>query len=177
MKPHVRQLVLTGMMVVLLAGAAAWGVRWTVEQRGRARTAAGDLDRCRELADAIRALRDKPAVASAEAMGIQELGRRIEAACRQAGFQSAALEGVFPQSARRAGESPYLVKPTALALRGVTLPQVVTFLYHLTNGSGLSVRDVRLQTPRGDAPQSVWDAEATVTYLMYAPVKETGPRT
>jgi hypothetical protein len=143
-------------------------------QRSRARTAADDLARCKALADAIRTLRDKPAVASAEAMGIQELGQRIEAACRRAGFQGPVLEGVYPQSARRVGDSPYLVKPTALALRGVTLPQVVAFLEHLTSGTGLSVRDVRLQTPHGDADHTVWDAEATVTYLMYAPVKKTG---
>ncbi|MFO8014764.1 MAG: hypothetical protein R6X20_15830 [Phycisphaerae bacterium] len=176
MKPHLRQLVLAGVMVVLLAGGAAKGLHYMMTQRGRARQAADALASCRDLARDIRALRDKPAVASAEAMGIQELGRRIETACRQAGFEGAALEGVFPQSARRVGESPYLLKPTALALRGVTLPQLVTFLHHLTNGSGLDVRDIRLQTPHGDAPPSVWDAEATVTYLMYAPVKKAGPR-
>lgn len=174
MKPHIRQLVLASVMVVLLAAAATWGTHWMMGQRNRARAASDDLTRCRDLARDIRVLRDKPAVASAEAMGIKELGRRIEAACSQAGFEGAALEGVFPQSARRLGDSPYLVKPTALALRGVTLPQLVTFLHHLTGGSGLSVRDVRLQTPHGDAPPTAWDAEATVTYLMYAPAKNTG---
>jgi hypothetical protein len=174
MKPHVRQIVLAGVMLVLLAAAAAWSVQWMVEQRGRARAASENLARCKQLADAIRALRNRPAVASAEAMGIQELGQRIEAACKQAKFEGAALEGVFPQSARRVGDSPYLVKPTALALRGVTLTQLVTFLHHLTDGSGLSVRDVRLRTPHGEAAHTVWDAEATVTYLMYAPVRKTG---
>jgi len=51
-------------------------------------------------------------------MGIKELGQRIEAAGRRAEFGGDALEGVYPQSARRVGDSPYLQKPTTLALGG-----------------------------------------------------------
>ncbi len=169
MSQQKRQAVLVGIMLVLLAAAAVWSYGWMRDQRQGARLAREELIECRRLVREIEALKAKPAMASAEAMGIQKLGRRIESASRQANFEGAPLEGVFPQSARRVADSPYLRKPTALALRGVTFRQFVTFVYHLTDQSGLSVRDLRLRTPHGDGPRHLWDAEATVTYLIYEP--------
>ena len=137
--------------------------------RAEAQAAGDDLAACRELAGAIEKLRDQPAIAAANAMGTQELGQRIEAAARQAEISPAALEGVFPQTARRVGDSLYLSKPTTLTLRGVALPPLATFLFNLTNESGLMVRDLRLHAPRDESGTGLWDAEATVTALVYAP--------
>jgi len=59
----------------------------------------------------------------------------------------------------------------------VSLKQVATFLYALTDGSGLRVQELRLRSPHGDVAPDVWDAETTVTYLMYAPgSKKTAPK-
>jgi len=56
-----------------------------------------------------------------------------------------------------------------------TLGQLAAFLFHLTDGSGLSVRDLRLSIPRAADASSLWDAEATLTYLIYAPSTAARP--
>jgi hypothetical protein len=169
MTPEKRQAVLAAVMIGLLALAAAWSASRMLRERDGARRAAGDLAECTRLAADIQALRARRRVAANEASGVQELHGRIEAASRRANLGGGALRGVIPQAARRVGASPYLLKPTELVLRGVTLEQVATFLFHVGGDSGLTVRDLRLQTPRSAPEQNLWDAEATVTYLVYAP--------
>jgi hypothetical protein len=166
-----RRAILVGVMLVLLAAAAAWNASWMLAQRDAAQHASDDLAACRELTATILSQRDKPAVAAAEAMGVQELGKRIEAAFGMAQIASSSLGGVDPQTAHRVGDSPYLRKPTSLSLRGVSPRQVATFLFCLTDESGLSVRDLRLSTPHGGGAGGAWDAEATLTYLIYSPAK------
>jgi hypothetical protein len=67
------------------------------------------------------------------------------------------------------GDTPYLQKPTTLELQGVSLTQLASFLYHLTSEPGLVVRDLRIRSPRRDDVGSQWNAEATLTYLIYSP--------
>jgi hypothetical protein len=174
MDPLKRHAILFGLLAAGLAACAAWNVHWMLGERRSARRATEDLAACRDLARAIQSLRAKPRVAATEGGDVQELGERIEAASRRAGLEASVLVGRFPQAPRRVGDSPYLAKPTTLALRGVTLARLATFLYHLADGSGLTVRDLRLRGPHGDAPRDVWDAEATVTSLVYAPAREGG---
>jgi hypothetical protein len=172
---HRRGTILVGGVVAALAVAAVWSTHRMTEQRGIAHQTAQDLVQCQEHARAIESLRKKPTVASAEAMGVQELGKRIESASRRAQLPAASLEGVFPQRERRVGNSPYLHKPTVLALRDVSLLQTATFLYYLTDGSGLTVSELRLRSPHGEAADDRWDADATLTYLVYAPSSQTSP--
>jgi hypothetical protein len=169
MSPARRQAILAATMLLLLGLVAWWNVEWMLQQRQSARAGAQDLAECRRLAQEIKALRLKPAVAASQALGIQELGQRIQQAFEQAQLPPASLEGVYPQSLRRVGDSPYLHKPTALALRNASLAQFATFLHALTDNSGMSVRDLRLREPRSDATGKVWDAEATLVYLIYSP--------
>jgi hypothetical protein len=108
-------------------------------------------------------------------MGSQELGQRTEAALQKAQVAATALEGVYPQTVRPVGDSPYLQKPTVLALKGVTLRQLTSFLVALTDGSGLTVKDLRLRIPHGDAARDLWDAEVTLTCLIYEPPAKPKP--
>ena len=169
MTPRRRQTVAIGLLLAMLVGGVVWSVDWMLGRRQAARYAAEDMASCRELARDIESLRQKPKVAATEAMGAGELGQRIQAASRQANMGEASIEGIYPQPPHRVGESPYVQKPTALALRGVSLPQLAAFLYHLSADGGLSVRDLRLRSPHSDAAQDTWDAEVTVTVLVYAP--------
>jgi hypothetical protein len=169
MSPAKRQCILVGLLLVMLTGAAAWNVGWMLEQKSAARIEARHLRDAEEIAADIDALRSESAVASTEDIDVQELGQRIATASSKSGLPTTALEGVFPQSSRRVADTPYLTKPTALSLREVTLSELATFLYHLTDGTGLAVRDLRLRTPRGRADFERWDVEATVTYLLYDP--------
>jgi hypothetical protein len=169
MSPARRPIVLAGVLLAMLAVAAYWSVGWMSQQRRLAAQAAEDLATCRRLADDILTLSPPPAAAPATGVGVHELGQRIEDASRKANLAPVSLEGVFPQNARRLGDTPYLQKPTSLVLRNVSLSQLVTFLYHLTDQSGWIVQDLRLRTPRGDEHGALWDAEATLTCLMNAP--------
>ena len=155
---------------VLAVVAVASGTKM-LGARDEARYQAEDLGRARALVEAIEQLRGEPTVASAEeSSGIRNLGERIGHASQQAAFDGPVLKRVDPQRAIRLGDTPYMVKPTLLVLRGVTLPQLTTFLYDLTDDSGLRVRDLRLRTPHGNAPEDRWDVDATVTYLIHSPV-------
>jgi type II secretory pathway component PulM len=172
MTPENRKLGALAILLLIGVGVAAWNVNWMFERQADAKAAAQDLADCRALAASIEMLRTGPTVASEQDMGVQELGQRIEAASRIAQFHGKALQGVFPQQARRAGDSPYRLKPTALILRGVPLEQLATFLHHLSSDSGLRVQDLRLRSPRGDETGHAWDAEVTLTYLIYDPATE-----
>ena len=169
MNSRKRKTILIGTMLVMLAIAAAWNVNWMMDQRDQARHAARQLAACRALAQQIDALRDQPAVASSEAIGVQELGQRLADAARKANLGDRRPRSVRPQSARRVGDSPYLRKPTDLALRGLSLQQTAAFLHHLTAASKLTVQDLRLRTPHGNINADTWNAEATLTYLVYEP--------
>lgn len=169
MTPHRRQAWLACTLLIALGLASAWSVQWMGEQRDYAAAAAADLADCRSHVAAIQMLRKQPAIASIDDVGVRRLGERINAAAQEAKLDPAALEGVTPQSARRLGDSAYLMKPTALALRGVSMAQTAAFLHHLTQGSGLTVRELRLRAPSADAPTALWDADATLTYVVYSP--------
>jgi len=168
-----RQMMLLGVMLAMGAIAVVWQVNWMRQQREQARYAAEDLFACQKIAESIASLREQPAVASEKDMGVQALGRRIETASRQAHLSGSFLEGVFPQSPRRLGDTPYVTKPTELRLRGVAFRPLLIFLYHLTDESGLDVRAIRLSSPRGDAADDVWDTEVTLSYMIYSPSSRT----
>ncbi|MFP4139700.1 MAG: hypothetical protein ACOCZU_06160 [Planctomycetota bacterium] len=169
MSPRKRQRILVGIMLAMLAVAALWSLSYLFEQRADAERAAGELSACRVLARRMTALRDKPAVASAKDVGVRELGTRIDAASAKARLGRQALRSVDPGSPRAMDDTPYLLKPTTLELQGVTLPQLTSFLYHLTSEPGLVVRDLRIRNPRRDSEGADWNAEATLTWLIYSP--------
>ncbi len=169
MKRFSRLGVWTSVAALLLTVAVAWSVAVMFEHRGAASRSEEDLAACRRLVGEIQSLRSGPTVAWAKDVGVQELGQRIQQASTAAGLDPASLQSVSPQPARRVGDSPYLDKPTALSFRGVALPSLVTMLVSLTRESALSVRDLRLRAPAGDEAGALWDAEVTLTYLLYSP--------
>jgi hypothetical protein len=169
-----RRALLIGLLISMLAVAALWSWDAMASQRRLAEQAAADLGDCRRLAGDIAELRGKPAVARTEDVGVRALGDRIETSAAEAGLSGSWLEGVYPQSARREGDSPYMTKPTVLAVRAVTLGQLAAFLYHLTEDPALSVADLRLRSPHGETSRDQWDAEATVSYLIYSPSQQAG---
>lgn len=166
-----RLLIYAGIILLLLLVGAVWSLDDMLDARRSARLAARDLAHARALAADIAELRREPAVAAAEVLGSQRLGEQIETAARRANFDQRP-RGVRPQAPRRVGDTPYLRQPTDIDFRGVALPRVVPFLYHLTHDSGLEVSALRLRTPPGQDQNPAWDIEATLTYLIYAPAGE-----
>lgn len=171
---RIRQLfIAAGVLVGLLLIAALWSANWMSGQQTRARQAAEDLQASAALVEQIESLMGEPKIAAAdESRGIQELDPKIGRALQAAGLpRRPTIESIFPQAAREVGNAPYRIKPTAVSIRSVTLAQLATFLYHLSDGTGLNVRDLRMRAARsGNAQQ--WDAQATLTYLIYAPSDE-----
>jgi len=169
-----RQAVLVGVMLIMLALAAGWSMNRMFTARAAAAAAAADREAAKRMAEAMVDLRDQPAVAATRAMGERQLLQRLAEAAGKAGLPGDVIEGTFPQSARRVGDAPYRRKPTAISLRPMPLDQLTAFLYHLTAASNLTVHDLRLRAPRdAEAGQNIWEAEATITYLIYSPDGES----
>ncbi len=156
-------------VIIFAAGSGMNSLIWMTTQRTQASRAVADARFCERLVQAIADETDKRQVASNEQTGIQSLGRHIQIASQQASLPGTALQGIYPQSSRRLADSAYMIKPTVLSLRRLSLGQLTVFLYHLTAESGLRVRDLRLRSPRNGSNDEVWDVDATVTYLIYAP--------
>ena len=167
---RIKQLfILTGVLIGVLGIAATWSAMWMNGRRADAAYISGDLQRSMALAEQITQLKAQPTIALAEDMGIRELDPKIETALKAAGLpRRPTIEGIFPQAAYALGGLPYQIKPTGVSIRNVSLGQLLAFLYYLTDRTGLNVRDLRLRAARsGDATR--WDAEATITYLIYSP--------
>ncbi len=164
-----RQMILGGVMLLMLGIAALWSHQSMADRRAAAQTAADDLQRCRQLAQSIHSHQGAATMADDEDSGVRRLGERLRSATQYAQISADALQGITPLAARRMGESPYLQKPTSVSLRRVTLQELVAFFLHVTEEGGLSVRDLRLQSPRDPEARQYWDATVTISYLIYAP--------
>ena len=139
------------------------------------RDAARNLDRCRELADAMVRLRSMPRVASQPSVpeSVEDFASRVEKAARRAGIPREAILRVDPQPLRRIGETSYQERVVFLELHAVTVRQVITLLATLLGESNLfHVRNLRLTAPGGpdNTLPERWHAEITLTNLVFAPI-------
>lgn len=175
-----KQTVLLGALAVLLVAAALWNVRWMLDQRGEARYEAEELAACRKLAGRIKKLRQEQQADSDSAEAVKKPGEHIHTALRRVGVGAESgrgtLEGIYRQPARPLQDAPYVRKPTSLTLRDVSLLQLGNFLYYVTEDSGLSASDLRLRSPHGEVSGDVWNAEITLSYLIYSPSEEEATR-
>jgi hypothetical protein len=176
------------LLFVLLAIASVAGVAFEslalADARSAADAAARDLTACRTLAARIGRLRDHPPVVGTAELDHAELAGRIERAAARASIPAAALLQITPGPGRRVGETNYVEKPTAVAMAGVGLRQLVVFMQTLALPSdaadapgenpALTVRDLRLSPPPGQAgayqagPER-WSANLTLVYRIYSP--------
>lgn len=170
MTPSRRQVLLVGITLALLALVSIWSVDWMKQQRTAAQLSTTDLHEASNLARTIQTLRKQPTIATDRNMGAGELGERIEQASRESNLELSSLESVQPRNPRRVDDSPYLHQPTVLRFRDLTLRQLVGFLHHLTDQSGLHVQSLRLMSPPGAPSDDHWDAEATLIELIYKPL-------
>lgn len=178
MSDQKRQVVLVGVMLVLLLLAVGWSGKGMLDQRTAAQASAADLARCKQIAANIEALRDQDAVASTDDNTAQleaSLAQQIDAAASRVGLAGDWRRGIDHKLPRRVGDSPYLRKPAVLLTRGLTLTQLTALLHELTDDSPLTVSELRLNTPNGEPAGDRWDADVTLTYLIYAPPVNDGP--
>ncbi len=144
-----------------------------IQAQAAAQAAAENLQRCRQLAAQIEALKTAPAQASLERQSTQEVATRIERAAQTAGITGSAITRIDPQAARRIGKSAHVQQPTHVEIRQVSLEQLGKFLAELALGeSGLETTSIRLSLPRGStnpSPGESWSAEVVLTHLVFSP--------
>jgi hypothetical protein len=170
MKPG-RLILRSGLFLGALVALDLFSI-WNLDAaRDRSVHAIQDAALCQHLADRIIALQSKPAIAGSAALAQDNLSRRIEAAVRGAGVAGEDLASIEPDPPVRAGDSPYLEKPTSVQLRNVSLQQLARLLCQLAaDGSGLRIKSLRLTAPPEEQTGNLWSVEFTLTYLIYSPL-------
>lgn len=163
---------LIGVMLAMLLIAAGWSTLRMFGLRQDARYAAQDLQQAQRLADEIDRLQNRDAVASASgdtAMQEQRLAERIKEAAEKANLTGQWQQGIEHRREVRIDDSPYMRKPAVLITRGLTLYQLALLLHHLTYDSPYTAEQFQLRTPPGEEAGGRWDADITLTYLIYSP--------
>lgn len=167
-----RQVILIAVMLGMMLLLAGWSTASMLGHRNDARYAAQDLRRCQQLADQIKQHQSQDAVASTgddAAMQEQKLAQRISEAAKQANLTGPWQQGIEHRREIRIEDSPYMRKPAVLITRGLTLHQLSLLLHHLTADSPYTAEQLQLRTPPGEETGNRWDADVTLTYLIYSP--------
>lgn len=164
-------------LLVLLSVLSVAAYLHMARQQAAARDAVTQLAEARQLVQQIESLRDRPVLAGVQEMPPTDLAQLVEESAQKANLDVAQIVRIWPEPARRIGQSPYLEKPTQILLRNATLEQFTRFLAHVIQSPyRLRVSALRLSAPRDrDAAATGpdrWTAEVTLTYLLYAPVTE-----
>jgi len=170
MSPTRRRTILSAVLLAMLAGTTAWARGRLTEARTAAEGAAAGLAACEDLSDQIRRLQHRPDIAGAGELQIDVLAGKIERAGRSAGMSPAAVVRIWPEQARRVGDSVYKSKSTEIVLERLTLRQLTTFLHTLTvQTPRLWVKSIRLTAPRGQETGRTWGVRVVVSYLIFDP--------
>ena len=154
--------------------AAALACYWFyAENTSRLHAAAGNLQRCEELAAQIAGARQAPRRAQLATRSADDLGSIIEKSTAEAQLARDRILRIDPQPARRLGKTDYLEQATEVELVGVSLRQMVEFLYNLgRTDEELNVSTLRLRTPHGTmegAGAELWLADVVLAQRIYAP--------
>ncbi len=165
-----RQIILFVALGFVLVALNLWAWSILSEHRQAAADADRDVAVCRQLANRIAHLKDKPTVAGSREIEATELSQKIERAATANQIAPAALTRISPESARRVGDTSYLEKPTTVLLSGISLRQLADFLYAMSTGSSvMSVQRIWITAPRDEGTSDRWTVEVTLSYLIYAP--------
>jgi hypothetical protein len=139
-----------------------------------AQTAA--LSRMQTDARAMLTLRAAPQRATDRRKPNEELLSQIARALEQANVPQRLWQDSIPQTPRRTGDGAYQSMSTRLYFEAIALRQLTEFVHRLLAADPtLSLGAIRIADPRGEnrpssAPEdATWNAEVTVTYLIYAP--------
>lgn len=167
-----RPMVLVGVLLVLLLGLTGFSALRFAEARSQAVAASEELARYRSVALQIEALREAGEVATVggdTAAREQAIAEQIAGAGQRAGLSGEAwFDDLIHKSPRRVGDTPYMRKDAVLYAKELTLVQLAALLHELTYDSPLIAEVIDLRTP-SRTPGDRWDADVTLTYLIYEP--------
>ncbi|MCC6680511.1 MAG: hypothetical protein IT445_06370 [Phycisphaeraceae bacterium] len=164
----------SSLLLLAAACAAGWALHKLWGQQAAAEDIARELAECQQLVRQISWLRDQPNLAGASEVQINELAALIEKAAGEAQVDRANLVRIWPNQARRVGDSPYLENPTQVLIRNASLEQVCRFLTLVEDSSfNLRATAIRLTVPHESDDEKLWTLETTVSYLVYSPTTQT----
>ena len=174
MNPEKRQAVLVAVMLAMMIVGVAWSTLRMLDHRRAAADAAEDTASCVGLADQITQLRGQGAIATASDQADeqqQELAGAVNRAAQQANLDTQWQQGMRIEHKRavRIDDTPYMRKPALLIMKGLTLEQLTALLHHLTYDSAYTAEQIQLDAPSGEDTGNRWDADVTLTYLIYSP--------
>lgn len=174
MNQQYRTILLISVMLILLVLIAAWSTMRMLDQRDKALASTTDLAVYQQLAADIERLRDNDEVKQLggdTSAREQLIADRVTKAGQKLGLQGDWWEDTIHRNPRRVGNTAYLRKPTVLYTSGLSLMQITALLHELTYDSPLTAQELTLRTPPGDNPGDRWDANITLTYLLYEPAR------
>jgi len=167
-----RMVTLLAVLAVLLAALALWSYEYLGSRRAMAAAARDDLAACRQLAAEVARLRQGPALACDSERIASEVNSLVETAAREAGLPARSLVRIMPAPAQRLGDTVYKEKPTQVILKRASLKQIVRLLWKLASGeSPLGVKALTLRAVQPQDEADLWNADVTLTYLVYEPPK------
>lgn len=165
-------IVLMAVLLGLLCIIMLWCYGYMADQRTAAMQARTDFEQCQRCAIKIKALKQRPKIASEHERLHAETTSLIEQAAKTAGVPASSLIRITPEPARRLGDTVYREKPTQILLKKVTLKQIVTLVHAIVNAKQkLHANFIRITAPRAEDTNDLWTAELVVTYLIYEPAK------
>ncbi len=161
-------------MLAVMFGLLAIVALWTHGQMSKARSAAeitsDDVQICQKLISTMKKSAHRPTMASDHEKLNTETNSFIERAASEAKIDSKSLIRITPEPARRMGDTAYKEKPTMIFLKNITLEQLVSLSHGLqTAEQQLAPKFIRIVAPQQNDTSLKWNAEVSVTYLIYAP--------
>jgi type II secretory pathway pseudopilin PulG len=164
-----------GLFGLLFATLAFSAMRYR-EAQDRAERASVQAQQVQDLAYEIRSLTDRPSVATTQSDEVQQLSGLIESSAAECGIDQQQIDRIDAQAMRRVGKSPYYRLPTRVNLLNVEMPLLVDLLEQLTQGDRIRIDDCRLFAPHGEVVGKHWNAEFTLSYLIYDPQQDASTR-
>jgi hypothetical protein len=160
----------TTAVLVVLSILSTWLV---LRNKYKAMAAVHDLNECQALADAIVRLRQHPSRAGLAEQSRTDFAHALEEAASCAELPFELITRIDPQAPQRIQNTAYLKQAAQVNIAELSLSQLITMLSTITDG-GLHVERIRLiaandpQTRLKPATAELWNAEVTLTYLIYS---------
>jgi len=164
-------------LYLVVAAGVFWHQRACLESsRATYETKLKQLDAMQSDARRIEVLRTAPRQATDRQLPHDRLAKEIEEACLRAEIPLKQLASLWPDSPMRLQQSDYKKLATRVSFEDLGLRPLVAFVYHLQAiDASLTIDGIHLSAPKHESP--VWNAELTVSYLLYAPRGAAASRT
>jgi hypothetical protein len=156
---------------VLLAGIVlliSW--QWHGSGAHRASDWRQRAQRCMNLADEIRELRNRPRRFQDRVLESHAVAAYVEQAAARAGVTLQQISAIRPEPPQRVRDSDYVQTLVKLRLSDLSQEQLARLVFDLEQSvPGMTIRQMRMWAPSADA--QTWEVELSLLGLSYIPAK------